>query len=268
MPSGRFAQLARLSRKALRLYAEQGLLRPVHVNPDSGYRYYSLGQLEDARRISTLRALNMPLDVIREALRTWNTAELSRHLEQHREELLRQAERVNAALRALDHLALQAEPTYTVHVKTVVPQPYLGLRQWCAPEEACHVIARAQEVLTTTLHDALLSARGAPLARYHDEREDAWDVEVCVPFDGAAPARLPGSVTTGELPGGVAAYTVHAGDCGGSHGMQGAYATVWQWLHAHGHEPLGGPYEVYLFDETNTTDPADHRTEIAWLIKP
>lgn len=36
VPSGRFA---RLGRKALRLYAELGLLPPAHVNPDNGYRY-------------------------------------------------------------------------------------------------------------------------------------------------------------------------------------------------------------------------------------
>jgi ABC-type multidrug transport system fused ATPase/permease subunit len=51
VPPGRFAQLTRLSRKALRIYAEMSLLRPASVNPDSGYRYYALSQLGDAHRI-------------------------------------------------------------------------------------------------------------------------------------------------------------------------------------------------------------------------
>ena len=38
---GRFAEAARLSQKALRLYAESGLLEPAWVDPGSGYRYYS-----------------------------------------------------------------------------------------------------------------------------------------------------------------------------------------------------------------------------------
>ncbi|GGJ52569.1 hypothetical protein [Deinococcus roseus] len=41
IPSGRFPQIARLTRKALQIYAEQGLLRPVHTDPHSGYHYYN-----------------------------------------------------------------------------------------------------------------------------------------------------------------------------------------------------------------------------------
>jgi PPM family protein phosphatase len=37
---GEFAEATRISPKALRLYAEQGLLMPTRVDGDSGYRYY------------------------------------------------------------------------------------------------------------------------------------------------------------------------------------------------------------------------------------
>ena len=39
MPIGEFASALQLSQKALRLYAENALLPPVWVDPDSGYRY-------------------------------------------------------------------------------------------------------------------------------------------------------------------------------------------------------------------------------------
>lgn len=52
---GEFAEAARLSPKALRLYAEQGLLAPTRIG-DSGYRYYRVEQLAEARLISLLRA--------------------------------------------------------------------------------------------------------------------------------------------------------------------------------------------------------------------
>ena len=48
---GRFAQAAQLSRKALRLYDQLGILVPDYVDPDSGYRYYSTAQFEQARFI-------------------------------------------------------------------------------------------------------------------------------------------------------------------------------------------------------------------------
>jgi protein phosphatase len=58
---GAFARAARLSPKALRLYDELGLLRPLRVDEASGYRYYSPDQLERARLVAWLRRLGMPL---------------------------------------------------------------------------------------------------------------------------------------------------------------------------------------------------------------
>jgi protein phosphatase len=63
---GAFARAARLSPKALRLYDELGLLRPVRVDEYSGYRYYSPDQLEQARLVAWLRRLGMPLAKIAE----------------------------------------------------------------------------------------------------------------------------------------------------------------------------------------------------------
>jgi protein phosphatase len=63
---GAFARACRLSPKALRLYDELELLRPARVDPDTGYRYYAVAQLERARLVAWLRRLGMPLARIRE----------------------------------------------------------------------------------------------------------------------------------------------------------------------------------------------------------
>jgi protein phosphatase len=62
---GAFAKACRLSPKALRLYDELDLLRPARVDPETGYRYYAAGQLEQARLVAWLRRLGMPLAEIR-----------------------------------------------------------------------------------------------------------------------------------------------------------------------------------------------------------
>jgi DNA-binding transcriptional MerR regulator len=59
--AGEFGAAARLSPKALRLYAEQGVLPPAKIDPATGYRYYDPGQLPTARLIGRLRALGLPL---------------------------------------------------------------------------------------------------------------------------------------------------------------------------------------------------------------
>lgn len=65
---GAFARLARLSPKALRLYDDLSLLPPVHVDPDTGYRWYSPDQLPKARQVAQLRQLDMPLARIRKII--------------------------------------------------------------------------------------------------------------------------------------------------------------------------------------------------------
>jgi serine/threonine protein phosphatase PrpC len=63
---GAFARASRLSPKALRLYDELELLRPARVDPGTGYRYYTAGQLEQARLVAWLRRIGMPLARIRD----------------------------------------------------------------------------------------------------------------------------------------------------------------------------------------------------------
>ena len=65
---GAFADMTRLSLKALRLYDQLGLLQPLHVDPQNGYRYYGVDQLSSARMIRNMREMDMPLATIRRVL--------------------------------------------------------------------------------------------------------------------------------------------------------------------------------------------------------
>ncbi len=65
---GEFARRSRLSLKALRLYDELGVLVPSRVDQASGYRYYDLGQVDEARLVVMMRQLQLPLAAIRELL--------------------------------------------------------------------------------------------------------------------------------------------------------------------------------------------------------
>lgn len=69
---GAFARASGLTVKALRIYADLGLLRPAAVHPDSGYRYYHPEQLELARLVARLRRTGMPLRRIRQVCAHWS----------------------------------------------------------------------------------------------------------------------------------------------------------------------------------------------------
>lgn len=65
---GAFARRTRVSRKALRLYDELGLVPPAWVDPGNGYRWYRPDQIDRARLVLQLRRLDMPLADIRRVL--------------------------------------------------------------------------------------------------------------------------------------------------------------------------------------------------------
>jgi DNA-binding transcriptional MerR regulator len=68
MTIGDFSRQSHLSPKALRLYDDLGLLVPARVDVASGYRFYNEGQLAQARLVSALRQLRMPLAEIKAVL--------------------------------------------------------------------------------------------------------------------------------------------------------------------------------------------------------
>ena len=68
VPIGRFARQSGLTVKALRHYDTLGLLTPARVDPVTRHRWYAAGQLDTARRIRRLRALELPLAEVRAVL--------------------------------------------------------------------------------------------------------------------------------------------------------------------------------------------------------
>lgn len=61
---GEFAARTRLTPKALRIYHRNGLLRPACIDPDSGYRRYSPGQVRFGRLVGLLRGADLGLAAI------------------------------------------------------------------------------------------------------------------------------------------------------------------------------------------------------------
>jgi DNA-binding transcriptional MerR regulator len=58
---GELARASGLSASALRFYDRAGVLRPAFVDRDTGYRWYTVGQVRPARVVATLRRVAMPL---------------------------------------------------------------------------------------------------------------------------------------------------------------------------------------------------------------
>ena len=59
---GLFAQMNRITVKALRFYEEQGLLLPAKIDEESGYRYYTMSQMETLHRILALKEAGFTIE--------------------------------------------------------------------------------------------------------------------------------------------------------------------------------------------------------------
>lgn len=109
---------------------------------------------------------------------------------------------------------------------------------------------------------------GPPYARYHEWGPEHADVEFGIPV--AAPVTSlrplaecePGEVGSSELPGGLAAITVHHGNY---RGLGAAYDRLHDRIKAEGHAPGPSPWESYINDPTEVAE-ADLRTELIWPL--
>jgi len=101
MPIGEFSERSGLSPKRLRSYAAAGLLVPAAIDSSSGYRYYSPGQLREARLIDALRIAGVPLAEIEPLLRDQASEHLDAWARQVEVDAAQRREALNLARRLL-----------------------------------------------------------------------------------------------------------------------------------------------------------------------
>ena len=63
---GEFSQMMQVTVKTLRHYEQKGLLKPNEVDEWTGYRYYTVGQMQKLQSIRELQRLGFSLDEIRD----------------------------------------------------------------------------------------------------------------------------------------------------------------------------------------------------------
>lgn len=65
MQIGEMADFFGISRKAMRIYEKKGIIKPVKVDDENGYRYYSAEQVQQLNALLELKALGFSLDEIK-----------------------------------------------------------------------------------------------------------------------------------------------------------------------------------------------------------
>jgi DNA-binding transcriptional MerR regulator len=104
MPIGRFSRLTGVGVKSLRHYDEVGLLVPAAVDAETGYRFYSPDQVDQAEAIRLLRKLEMPLEEIRSTLAADDPAALRDALVSHQRQMASRESELRASMARLQRL--------------------------------------------------------------------------------------------------------------------------------------------------------------------
>lgn len=266
LPIGRFARLSGLTVRAVRHYGEQGLLEPAFVDPDTGYRYFSVDQLADAAAIRRLRFLELALDEIREILEADDPAFTKARLLQHRArmaELAATTEQILGALQRLIEGEEELVPDVTdiraqIEIKEVPAQPVLRIRERVQSEKLPDVIPAAIKEIADYLHARGLEPLGAPITicPYADE-EGMVEIENTWPVASTVPGK--GRVEAATLP----ACTVLAYEHRGHYSeLHRSYRDLEALVEAEGLVKDGEPREIYVTDPAEVVDSADWVTEI------
>src|SRR5260370_25933143 len=155
IPIGRFAQITHLSVKALRIYAEEGLLQPMYVDPTSGYRYYSLAQATLAARIRLLRLVDMPWEAIRAVLQATNQELVQLLLTRHQQRITARMIRDQQSLLLLQRVLERPDAfmSFSVKIKEVLDQPLISICTHAAAGTFGQVIRSTLRVLLTYATD-------------------------------------------------------------------------------------------------------------------
>ena len=173
---GEVTKILGITRKALLVYEDMGLLIPAVKDEESGYRYYSADNMTQIRSIRSLQSLGLTLKEVAEYY--YDTENIDTHLQ-------RLIELRTALDRNIQMLQVRsAKPGDLTVRRTVLPQQVCFCRQY-----ECSDIAEAANKLRDTYIAAARTGKMAMLGRMFTMRMSSepgrLDLMCCIPVDSS-----------------------------------------------------------------------------------
>jgi DNA-binding transcriptional MerR regulator len=263
---GEFSQIARVSGRLLRYYDSIGLLRPQRIDPETGYRYYSAGQLQQLNRILALKELGLSLDQIARMLdERVSVTEIRGMLALKKAELEQSLAEEAARLRQIESRLVQIEQQgslgdYDVVLKSARALPVLSTRAIYPTFD--HAVAALREIARVVRVQVAAAARDNIVVIAHCDFDDQdLDLQIGVTLTRTInkPVRLPSGadMAMAELPASDSLATiVRSGPLYQSHL---AFGKLGVWMEANGYQIAGPCREVFLdmpFQHPGQEEPA------------
>lgn len=269
---GEFSRLAQVSKRLLRYYDEIDLLKPIHTDPSTGYRYYGAEQMTALNRILVLKELGLSLDQIRRILRDHiSTDEIQgmlllkkAEIEQHLRAELQRIRKIESRLQSIRNS--ETHKPLNVVIKNIPAQPVLSARQIVESfEVGMEIFGQIRAALPAKSTYGLCFC----ICHSDDLTERDMDLELGCLIEARTHAPVPlhsglqlqfrelprvETMATTIVEG--ALETIHTG-----------YMEIGSWVEANGYRLAGTPREISLrFPQT--ADGRDLITEIQFPVEP
>jgi DNA-binding transcriptional MerR regulator len=264
---GEFSKLTHLSVKALRHYHEVGLLIPAEVDIGSRYRRYDSAQARDAQLIRRLRALDMPLEMVRTVVTATDDEQRSATIAAH--------------LRAMED-ELERTRDVVVSLRALIEQPLLDIeveRRRLPDVTALAISAEVRHDHVERWGGAAFEELGAAVVASRADvagpggglfpvaffEEDVGRVTAYVPVAAEPPGitnQFP-RVASVDITGGDVLVATHAGPYAD---LDRTYAVLGAAANDVGIAADGPIRELYIVGPDVTDDPLQYRTDVCWPV--
>ncbi len=245
--TGEFSRIARVSKRLLQFYDEEGVFHPAYTDPQTGYRRYRAQQLSQLNRILALKEIGLTLTEIRQVIeRGISETEVKAMLRQKQMELERSLQTGLQRLRSLEARLGDGEALPDVVLKSLPASYFIGrstqlassVEAWNWVRETAADILRTVQRRVIDSFSLTLPGDGFEVSRF------AMEAGAMVCAEAAQTIALPAGYCLRVVPERALVATVV--QSGGPDLLHQSCGTIGRWIESQGLTMLGIPREVLV----------------------
>lgn len=267
---GEFSSICKVSSKTLRYYEEIGLILPNQINPENGYRYYSIEQLETMLLINRLKSYHFSLEEIKTILKSEELLDEKVYmaLKKKKKEIKKQVQELEYTLEQIEYdlASLKDGKSVLSYLENMdvqlaeIPNMFLlSIRKMVQEDEFAEEYANCFGALFRKIKQNKLTTTAPPMVLFHSEEYSPFglDTEFAIPIKEYATG-------TRDFCPGLCLKTVVYGSYSQ---LPSVYAKQIKWAETKGYENNNVLYEVYVTDPSEVSWEKELITEVYYPVK-
>lgn len=267
---GEFSHICKVSTKTLRYYAQIGLILPAEIDPENGYRYYSIDQLETMLLINRLKSYHLSLNEIKKIIESKESQDtiLYMTLHQKKNEIKKQIQTYQKTFKQIEEDMINIKEgksimsfldNISVELIQVPPMTLLSIRKMVPQNEFPKEYQHCFTSLSQRINDDHFNISAPPMVLFHSDEFTplGLDTEFAIPIKENV-------IGTRKFTPGLCLKTTLYGSY---LELPSVYTKQREWVEQNGYESQDAVFEVYVNDPSEITNENDLITEVYYPIR-